>query len=77
MDADEFIEFAEYAIEKDEKEQYKQTWNSVYPFMVTGSIKYMSFNEFYEQSTGRNIDTRPTEDIRREIEELHKKSKGG
>lgn len=39
--------------------------------MLPSLVKYMSFDEFYDQMTGANIDLRPTEEIIKELEELH------
>jgi hypothetical protein len=33
--------------------------------------KYMTFEDYYDKATGRNIDLRPTEEILAEIEAAH------
>lgn len=77
MSADEFIEFAEYALEKEQREEIKSEWIQLLPFMSLEMLSYMPFNEYYDRRTGKGIDMRPTEEIMEEIHALHSKGKGG
>lgn len=69
MDLDEMIRFLNLAIQKDQEEKLYMQWCAMLPQMS----KYMTFTEFSDHMTGRNIDMRDTETILKEIEELHKK----
>lgn len=64
---DRFIPFYRQAKKKDLEERIYMQWCGMLPSLV----KYMSFDEFYDQMTGANIDLRPTEEIIKELEELH------
>lgn len=71
MPAGEFIELAITAIEAEREEHIRAEWLACYPYMCMGSLKFMAFSEYMAQRTGANIDTRPTEEIIKEIEKLH------
>lgn len=69
----EFEEFCFYVMNKQKEEELKGEWLSLYPFMCMKMLKFMSFKDYSEQRQGKNIDLRPTEEIIKEIEELHRK----
>ena len=71
MGFDEFIEFLKLAIENEKKAIIERQYLALLPLLVQ-SGKYMTFEKFYEQMTGANIDWRPAEDIIREIDEKHR-----
>lgn len=73
MDFIELKEFIEFTLEKKQEGYYKQQYNNLLPFMYLKMLKYVSFNDFYEKSTGKNLDLRPAEVI---IEEIMAKHKG-
>lgn len=68
MPVENFISFLNLAIKKELEDQLYLQWCAMLPQMG----KYMTFSEFYDKLTGKNIDRRSTEDIIAEIEELHK-----
>lgn len=71
MQVDEFIEFVSLAIENENKEKVERQYLALLPlFCLRG--KYMTFDKFYEQMTGANIDWRPADEIIQEIQEKHK-----
>ena len=57
--------------EKEQEERLHSQWVTMLPKMSTKELKYVSFNEYVDQCTGRNIDTRTSEEIIAELEELH------
>ncbi len=65
----EFIEFVNLAREKDREDRLHRQWCAMLPSLN----EYMSFDEFLDAMTGRNIDTRSNEEIIKELEELHGK----
>lgn len=69
MSLQEFIDFVRLAREKDHEEKWHQQWCAMLPELK----EYMSFDEFLNRMTGRNIDVRPNEEIIKELEELHGK----
>lgn len=77
MSPSRFLRFLHTAIEKEKEETYFSEWINLYPHMAMGLIKFISFNEYVDARTGRNIDMRPTEEIIAEIEELHRKKVEG
>ena len=45
------------------------------PMMASKVLKFMSFEEYYDQVSGRNIDLRPDEEILAEVEAIRKEMK--
>lgn len=68
MDIEEFVEFVKLAREKDMEDRLYQHWCAMLPQMA----EYKAFGEFKDMMTGANLDLRPTSEIIKEIEELHK-----
>jgi hypothetical protein len=62
------------AIEGEDKENHRQEWLALLPTMITHG-KYVSFKEYYDKVTGKNIDMRPAEEIIAEIDRAHEKAK--
>lgn len=60
------------AIEGESKENHRREWLALLPNMVTFG-KYMSFDDYYDRVTGKNIDMRPAEEIIAEIDRAHHK----
>lgn len=72
MELQEFLEFVNYAWEKENDEKLYFRWCIALPHMA----KQCDYQEFKDLLTGRNIDQRPADVIIQEIEEAHKQ-KGG
>ena len=70
LSVDQFIKLLLVAIESEAKEKYRQEWKALLPVMVFAN-KYMTFNEYYDTCTGKNVDLRPVEDIIAEIDRKH------
>lgn len=73
MDTDTFIEMLEIALEDERKERAHRQWSAMLPFMSLGMLEYISFQEYFEKLSGKNVDLRPASEIIAEIEELHQK----
>lgn len=71
MEVDEFIEFVSLAIENENKDKVERQYLALLPLLCLRG-KYMTFDKFYEQMTGANIDWRPADEIIQEIQEKHK-----
>lgn len=64
------------AKEKEEEKRYFIQWAVQLPFMTKDN--YISFNDYIDKVTGRNIDTRSTAECMAEIEEVKQSfAKGG
>lgn len=72
LSIDSFIRLVLEAIEGEAKERFREEWLALIPIMVLRG-KYMSFNEYYDKVTGRNIDMRSAEEIMAEIDAAHAK----
>lgn len=71
-----FIRFIELAIKKEQEDILRPEWCALLPFMSMKYLKYMSFDEYVNKRTGRDVDTRPANEIIKEIEEAHKRMRG-
>lgn len=74
MEVMDFLIFLQKAIEKEEEEHIRAQWVTMLPYMSIKRLKYMSFSDYKDQVTGKNIDTRPAEEIIRDIEETHRRA---
>lgn len=74
LDISEGIELINKAIEKRQEEKHFTMWTSQLPFMSTEN--YISFEDYCDKLTGKNIVTKSKEEILREVEEIEQKSKG-
>ena len=72
MEVLDFLLFLQKAKEKELEEQIRQQWIIQLPHMTKDN--YVSFSDYYDRVTGRNIDTRPADAIIKEIEELHRRN---
>lgn len=59
------------AREEDRVDQIRAEWVSLLPWMQSGHLKLVQWADYFDQRTGRNIDTRPAGDIIAELEALH------
>lgn len=66
-----FSELVLKAKELEEEDKIRNEWNSILPHMISGFIEYVSFEDYMDRRTGRNIDMRPTEVILAEIHAKH------
>lgn len=74
MELDDLLELINLALEDEKREEKRQEWLHLLPLMIT-SEKYMSFNDYFDMATGKNIDMRPAEVIMAEIDAAHAKVK--
>lgn len=58
-------------VEKERDEWLHRQWCQLLPFMHMKYLSYLSFADYRDQITGRNIDRRDTDVIVNEIKELH------
>ena len=72
----EFIDLVLLAMEEEKKEHFRQEYLALLPILIKAG-KYMSFEQYYETASGRNIDLRPTEEIIAEIDAAHERLKNG
>lgn len=72
MSVDRFCQLIIVAIDGENKDKHRQEWLALIPIMVLRG-KYMSFNEYLDKVTGKNIDMRPADEILREIDEAFEK----
>ena len=75
MDVDEFFDLVDLAIEKEEEQKLHKQWCSMLPFMSLKMLEYISFPEYIDKCSGKNIDIRPTHEIIAEIEATHQEAK--
>lgn len=75
MTLDEFAEFLCLAITNEKKDKIYLQYLSMLPLLMrTG--KYMTFEKFYDEFTGANIDLRSADEILKEAEEIQRKQNG-
>ena len=72
----EFVEFLVLAIKKDRESKVREEYLVLLPMLIK-SGHYMTFDRFFDEATGANIDWRPSEDILREAEEIQERFKNG
>ena len=75
MDIDEFFDLVEIATKKEKEDTLHRQWCSMLPFMSLKVLEYMSFTEYIDKCSGRNIDMRPAHEIIAEIEAAHQNNK--
>lgn len=59
------------AQEEDVKERIRDEWVALLPWMQSGHIKLIQYDDYLDQRTGRNIDRRSDAEIIAELEKLH------
>ena len=59
------------AREAEREDQVRAEWITLLPWMQSGHLKLIQWQDYLESRTGKNIDTRPAADIIAELEELH------
>ena len=75
MDVGEFCEFLILAIKNENKDKVFQQYLAFLPLLIQ-SKKYMTFDAFYDEFTGANIDWRPADKILKEAEEIQRRQHG-
>lgn len=70
IEVESFIRLVLVAIEGEVRERHREEYLALLPKMIDLG-KYMTFEDYYDKATGRNIDLRPTEEILAEIEAAH------
>lgn len=76
MPFEEFIDFLVLAIKLDREEKVRGEYLAILPSLIR-SGHYMTFEKFYNEMTGANIDWRPSEDILKEAEEIQERFANG
>ena len=71
LPVEKFEELYKLALEKEREDRIRSQWVAMLPLMSIGYLKYMPFEDYYDQCTGRNVDTRPAEEIIAEIKGAH------
>lgn len=67
-----FLRLVLVAIEGDIRDKHREEYLALLPKMVEVG-KYMTFDDYFDKATGRNIDLRPTEEILAEIDAAHQR----
>lgn len=62
------------AIEQSREEKIFEQWVAQLPFMSARILEYMSFEDYRDKITLKNIDTRSTAEIIAEITAIHSKN---
>lgn len=76
LSLDQFIQLILVAIEKETKQRYREEWIAMLPMMLFAN-HYMTFDEYYDTCTGKNVDLRPVDDIIADIDRKHAEAKEG
>jgi len=76
MEPEEFIEFLSLAISQEKKEKIYLQYTALLPLLIQAG-KFMTFDKFYEEFTGANIDWRPANELLKEAEEIQRKQNHG
>lgn len=76
MKFEEYIEFIVLAIEKEKKDEMKGMYHALLPYYALRG-KFMTFEEFYDNVTGANLDLRPAEEILNESKEIEERLRNG
>lgn len=58
------------ALEGERRREAREQWVAMLPLMVKKEAKFIEFEEYYEQITGKNIDMRTDEEILAEVAEV-------
>lgn len=74
MRVPDFLLLIAKAKEKEQEERYFQQWVVQLPHM---GDNYISFEDYVDELTDRNLDLRPVDEILKESQEIEKRLKGG
>lgn len=59
------------------RKEAREQWIAMLPMMAAKILKFISWQEYYDQVTGQNIDLRPDAEILAEVEQVRKELAGG
>lgn len=76
MNFNEYIDFVVLAITKERKDEVKGIYLALLPVLAIRG-KFMTFEQFYDEITGANMDFRPAEEILKESEEIERRLTNG
>lgn len=68
--------YRQVRIEKRRTEAREQ-WIAMLPLMLLHQVKYMEWNDYYDQVSGRTIDLRPDAEILADVAKVREELKGG
>jgi hypothetical protein len=74
LSLEQFVKLVLMALEDESKEKYRTEWLSLLPCMVFTN-HYMTFEQYYDTVTGKNIGLRPVDEIIAEIDRKHAEAK--
>lgn len=74
LSLEQFVKLVLMALEEESKEKYRAEWLSLLPCMIFTN-HYMTFEQYYDIVTGKNIDLRPVDEIIAEIDRKHAEAK--
>lgn len=74
LSVEQFARLVLVALESEVEEKRRQEWIALIPSMVAAQ-HFLSFEEYYDTVTGRNVDMRPVEVIMEEIDRKHAEAK--
>ena len=75
LDIGQTLKLLNMAVEEEAKDRYRSEWTALLPVMVFAN-HYMTFEQYYETCTGKNIDNRPVDEIIAEIDRKHAEAYG-
>lgn len=76
LNTSDFIEFVGYVLESERKEKAEGLYLALIPLLAQNG-KFMTFEKFYDEISGKNWDFRSAEDILKESEEIEKRLRNG
>lgn len=75
MEVDDFFDLVEIATEKEKEDTLHKQWCSMLPFMSLKMLEYISFPDYIDKCSGKNVDMRPADEIIADIEATHQNAK--
>jgi len=66
-----YLAFLRMRAEKERDQWIHRQWCQLLPFMYMKQLSYVSFQDYKDQITGRNLDRRDTDVIVNELKQLH------
>ena len=71
MPVPDYLDYLKAEADREQDEYLHRQWCALLPFMHMKYLNYMSFQDYRDQVTGRNLDLRDTDTIVRELKQLH------
>lgn len=75
LSVEQFARLILLALESEIKDHKRQEWCALLPMMCLPGSKYLSFEEYFDLVTGKNVDMRPVDVIMEEIDRKHAEAK--